>query len=82
MELQRKYGWRRLAPGRYESTHLRVERNGKGDGRTWWVVWRKDNDRLLIRETSLRRAKVFALTNEHLAALQAKRDEEDNVHES
>lgn len=75
----RRFGWRRLGPGRYDTWALRIERNGHGDGHTWWIVWRKDNDRLLIRETSLKRAKQFAITNEHLKALQDKRDEEGNV---
>ena len=69
-----KYGWRRIRAGRYETTNLIVGHNGGG----WWVVQRKDNDRLLARETHLMRAKRAAITIEHLKALQDKRDEAGN----
>lgn len=72
------HGWHRLSPGLYETTHLYVGRSG----RYWWVVWRKDNDRQLVKETSLRRAKEFAITNERLKELADKRDEEAHVQES
>ena len=74
-QMARAYGWRRVAPGKYESTHLWVQQGGRG----WWVVFRKDNERVVGREAHLRRAKHSALIIEHLKALQDKRDEANNV---
>jgi hypothetical protein len=71
----KRYGWRRISAGRYETTNLRIEHTDMSDGHVWWIVWRKDNDRLIGRETHLKRAKRLAVNTEHLKALQDKRDE-------